>query len=101
MGLRFHLIERVRENLQRDGTVGDYQEKISCESFIVGNAGQAHQGRIGREADNPGVLIQVEHSGAVGTIGENLDFQVRCFAHWLPFRVLKFGLLKDPGYGIR
>ena len=42
-----------------------------------GDAGLAHEGRIGRESLDIGFAVHLQHPGLVGPVGEDLDSQVR------------------------
>ena len=46
------------------------------EGAIVGDAGLAHQGRVGGEPLDVGLAVHLQHAGLVGAVGEDLGAQV-------------------------
>ena len=70
-----HLGEVVREDFKGDGTVGNGVHDGKRKCLIVGNSRFAHQGRIGGESTDEGIVVHLQHSGPVRAVRENLHFQ--------------------------
>ncbi len=72
-----HFFKIVREDLQGKWAVGYLGQDFPGERFVVGNTHLAHQGGIGGEALDQGVLIQIEDAAFIGAVGEDLGSQSR------------------------
>ena len=58
-GLPLHFVEIVGENLKGDGAVADDRQDVVGKGLIVGDVRLAHQSRVGGEAPDGGIRIEL------------------------------------------
>ncbi len=75
-GLGFHAFFVVCEDFKRDRAVGNEAEEIAREGLVVEDAGLAHQRGVGGEALDPGIFVNGEDAGEVGSVGKELDAEI-------------------------
>src|SRR5262245_22270868 len=88
-GLAFHLVELIREDLERDGFVRNRRDDFLRESAIVTNSGLVHQRRVRREPADVRQTRKGSHARQVSTIAKNLHTQMFKTLHGILHAMLR------------